>query len=184
MPYLLTFLCINFYCSEFNNPVKPTHIFSYCYKLYYPQYNVTIYPTKAIFQSWSLLYPIMNDPIFTLYLETNVDFSKKYPPLNEQNSNFIYKVFLDSIIDSIGANNNLIQIYQYEIILSSTEKDSSDTTYYKSQKYNNYIVISLNNAFMNYPKQFLWQTQLVQLDKYTLPPEPYAYIISDSIITY
>lgn len=119
----------------------------------------------------------MREPIFTLYLKTDVDFSKKYPSLNEQNSNFIYKVFLDTIIfDSMG----IVNTYKYEIILSSPEKESNDTTYYDIEYFFE-IVIPLNYEYMNYPKQYLWQTYLKQLDDYCLPPEPYAYIVDDRL---
>ncbi len=75
--------------------------------------------------------------------------------------------------------------YFYRITLSSIKDGNCDTSYYETNYVNNYsIKLTLDHEIMNYPKQFLWQTQIAQPGivisspepYYMLPPEPYAYV--------
>lgn len=177
---LSTVLSISLSCSEFNNPIKPT----YPVKCYYSLGNIEIAvcSTKVHLQrTGPAEFPEKDVPLAVLYIKTDTDFSKEYPLLNENNSNYIYTVFLDTIIDTTKLNNNSHSIFQYKIVLSSHEKESCDTSYYKSTYYL-YFDIILNYNYMNYPKQFLWQARLYQKDTYILPPNPYTFIVPKSIV--
>ena len=172
-------VCMNFFCSEFNNPIKPT----YPVNCYYSQdrIEIAVLPSKVFLQRNGLNeFPEKDVPLVVLNLKTNTDFSKEYQSLNEKNSDFIYTILLDSIISSNRTSNNQSSIYQYKIVLSSPDKESSDTSYYKSSIYL-YLEIFLNNTYMNNPKQFLWQARLNLKETYILPPKPYAYIIPSII---
>ena len=174
IPYiLLIFLCINFYCGQFNNPVEPTHTLNCYYRK--DGFEILIMPSKVEIQCSDGFYVTTNigNTIVTLYLKTNTDFSKKYPLLDEENSTFIYK----AILDSVDSN----KIY-YTIVLLSTKDNTTDTSYYSNADGDRCIEIALNNEIMGHPKQFLWQTRVKQNAIYVLPPEPYAYIVSASDI--
>lgn len=180
---LSTVLSISLSCSEFNNPINPT----YPLKCYYSLNNIEIavYPTKVILYSLGPLTPPDKEyPLTVIYLKTDTDFSKIFPSLNNKNSNFIYTVFLDTVIDSVGINGIFTyQTYHYRIVLSSPEKETSDTNFFQT-RYSGFIEIYLNNIFMNNPKQFLWQAKLNLMETYLLPPKPYAYIYTRSNLLY
>lgn len=172
-PYILILLCINFYCSEFNNPITPTHIYNNYYR--YEDiaiFEITLSPSKLrLRSSWGFYPNFIDTPAVVLYLKTDVDFTKKYPVLNEQNSTFKYTVFYDSTI----AGNPPIDYYT--IILLSIKNDTADTSYLTTNSYYYGIEVSTNLEFINYPKKLLWQVRINQRrETYILPPEPYAYI--------
>lgn len=126
------------------------------------------------FQSFWGFYPDPIDtPIAVLYLKTDVDFTKKYPVLDEQNSTFKYTVYYDSTI----AGNPTI--YYYTIILLSIKDGTADTSYLNTDSYH-HLEVATNLEFINYPKKLIWQARIKQRrETYILPPEPYAYIFNE-----
>lgn len=161
-------------CSYFNNPVEPTHTYGFYY--HRADYEILVMPSKVGVQSAVGFSTVQKDtPVVALYLKTNTDFSKKYPVLDEQNSTYLYRVFLDSIGSA--------KVY-YSIVLLSIKDGTTDTTYYSHTEGYKSIEIALNNEIMDHPEQFLWQVRIKQKETSILPPEPYAYVAHDVIITY
>ena len=184
--HLYVLFCLTFNCSQFNNPIKPTHVIDCYYEN--NSYKAVIYPTNASIYCGTGLYKYaqLKDNITTLYIKTDADLSKEYSTLNEQNSNFIYKVILDSMYEKIGIDSSIIAVYRCKVILQSNTSNCYDTSYY--DYYDKYeIIFNLNNKLMNYSKQFHWQARIFKSDVIvsdiiTLPPKPYVYIASNSDI--
>lgn len=170
---MLVFLCMNFHCSYFNNPVEPTHTYGVYFQ--WNEYEVLIRPSKVEFQcAYGFTDIVEKDtPAVVLYLKTDTDFTKKFAELNDQNSTFIYRVFRDSVV--------MFEVY-YSIVFLSVKDGTTDTTYYNTIE-NLCIEIPLNNELMGHPERFLWQTKIKDLKHYVLPPRPYAYVAGNAIIT-